>query len=90
MVYSVWILRLHPRDPSSSGIATTPGPGRPGPKHQNQIQILIMLTIIPCNIHAITCQVYLFEVAFQKQSKGRQWTIFDCLDVNQSDSSDSK
>ena len=29
-------------------------------------------------------------MAFQKQSKGRQWTIFDCLDVNQLDSSASK
>ena len=29
-------------------------------------------------------------MAFQKQSKGRQQTMFDCLDVNQSDSSASK
>ena len=29
-------------------------------------------------------------MAFQKQSKGRQRTIFDCLDVNQLDSSASK
>ena len=36
------------------------------------------------------CQLCLFEMAFQKQSKGRQQTIFDCLDVNQSDSSASK
>ena len=41
-----------------------------------------------CNSH--TCQVCLFDMAFQKQSKGRQQTIFDCLDVNQSDSSASK
>ena len=33
------------------------------------------------------CQVCLFEMAFQKQSKGRQQTIFDCLDVNQSSAS---
>ena len=36
-----------------------------------------------------TCQG-LFEMAFQKQSKGRQRSIFDCLDVNQLDSSASK
>ena len=29
-------------------------------------------------------------MAFQKQSKGRQQTIIDCLDMNQSDSSASK
>ena len=29
-------------------------------------------------------------MAFQKQSKGRQRTIFDCLDVNQLHSSASK
>ena len=29
-------------------------------------------------------------MAFQKQSKGRQRTIFDCLDVSQLDSSASK
>ena len=29
-------------------------------------------------------------MAFQKQSKGRQRTILDCLNVNQSDSSASK
>ena len=31
-----------------------------------------------------TCQVCSFEMAFQKRSKGRQLTLFDCLDVNQS------
>ena len=40
---------------------------------------------IPC-----TCQVCLFEMAFQKQSNDRQRTIFDCLDANQLYSSASK
>ena len=41
-------------------------------------------------IYSDTCQVCLFVMAFQKQSKGRQRTIFECLDVNQLDSSASK
>ena len=52
-----------------------------------------MLIIIKINnnyIYSDTCQVCLFVMAFQKQSKGRQRTIFDCLDVNQLDSSASK
>ena len=52
-----------------------------------------MLIIIKINnnyIYSDTWQVCLFVMAFQKQSKGRQRTIFDCLDVNQLDSSASK
>ena len=52
-----------------------------------------MLIIIKINnnyIYSDTCQDCIFVMASQKQSKGRQRTIFDCLDVNQLDSSASK
>ena len=68
-----------------SGVAT-PGPGGPGPGHQNfkfEFYNYIFRVID-------TCQVCLFEMAFQKRSKGRQRTMFDCLDVNPLDSSASK
>ena len=54
----------------------------------NLLIIKINKNYSACNSR--TCQVCLFDMAFQKQSKGRQRTIFDCLNVNQSDSSASK